>query len=122
MEKAIDRDPPSKDSIDREFENRLNESYKFKDAVVDHMNAISILNRYCMSLPADQFTQSAVTMQREDTKAGTIVKILLPIQSKIKTEISVNVRFYLTVAYMLVSHKNSHFTDAGYADAEYQIG
>lgn len=90
VEKAIDRDPPSKDSIDREFENRLNETYKCKDAVVDHMNAISILNRYCMGLPADQFTQSAVTMSREDTKAGIIVKVLLPIQSTIRTEIAVS--------------------------------
>lgn len=90
MEKAIDREPPSKDTIDKEFENRYNESYKCKDAVVDHMNAISILNRYCMSLPADQFTQSSVAMQSEKTKEGIVVKILLPIQSKYKEEISVS--------------------------------
>lgn len=90
VEKAVDRDPPSKESVSKEFENRLNEVYKVDSAVLDHMNSISILNRYCMSLPADQFTKSAVTMDREDTKAGIVVKILLPIQSTIKTEISVS--------------------------------
>lgn len=106
MEKAIDREPPSKETIDKEFENRLNESYKCKDAVVDHMNAISILNRYCMSLPADQFTQSSVAMQSEQKKEGIVVKILLPIQSQIKTEISVSGAH----SPLICSNSNFHFT------------
>lgn len=50
-------------------------------------SSVSLVNRYCQTLPADQFTLSAVTWNQEQTKEGTVVRILLPIQSTINTEI-----------------------------------
>lgn len=90
--KAIDRDPPLQDNIDKEHADTLIRPFKTPmGAVVTQTSAISLLNRYCMSLPADQFTISAVTWTKSVKRADEItVKVQLPIQSTLKTEISVS--------------------------------
>lgn len=92
MKKAIDRDPPLQDNIDKEFEDNLIKPFKTPSgAVVTQTSSVSLLNRYCMSLPADQFTISAVTWSKSQKRADEItVKVLLPIQSTLKGEIMVS--------------------------------
>lgn len=91
VKKAIDRDPPHQDNIDKEFVDNLIKPFRTPNgAVVTQTSSIALLNRYCMSLPADQFTVSAVTWSKTTTKSGEIiVKVLLPIQSAVNHEISV---------------------------------
>lgn len=96
VEKTVDRQPPQQDDIDKAIEQKLNKKLTTrKGATVDYLSAISLLNRYCTSLPRDQFTEPLP--QWEDlTEKGAdkkpfIIKIVLPIQSPLKMEILVRI-------------------------------
>lgn len=96
MEKAVDRPPPQQDDIDKATEQKYNETLRTqKGATCDYLSAISLLNRYCTSLPRDQFTDPLP--QWEDVsekglmKTNFVVKIILPIQSPCREEIQVNI-------------------------------
>lgn len=95
MEKAVDRPPPQQDDIDKATEQKYNEILKTKKgATCDYLSAVSLLNRYCTSLPRDQFTEPLP--QFEDIsakglmKTSFVVKVILPIQSPCKEEIQVS--------------------------------
>lgn len=92
MERTIDRTPPTEEDINRAFEySKIVPLRTELGAVCDHMFAISLLNRYCMSLPKDQFTVSAVSWRKETNKYGQIAcHVMLPIQSPIREEIRVS--------------------------------
>lgn len=103
MEKAIDRAAPTDDDISKEFDFDLIEPFETPTgATLSHMSAISQLNRYCMSLPVDQFTTSAVILKKQTHSDGMIsMSVQLPIQSMIRDEIMVGLSIcllsYLTV-------------------------
>lgn len=93
MEKAVDRPPPLQDDIDKATEQKINEILKTpKGATCDYFSAVGLLNRYCQSLPKDQFTDQ-INLQWEDVsvkdtfKTIFMVKIILPIQSPYKEEV-----------------------------------
>lgn len=95
MEKAVDRPPPQQDDIDKATEQKYNETLRTKKgATCDYLSAISLLNRYCTSLPRDQFTdplpQWEDVSEKGPLKTNFKVKIILPIQSPCKEEIQVN--------------------------------
>lgn len=105
MEKAVDRQMPHKDDIDKAIEQRCNERYTTeKGAAVDYFSAISLVNRYCASLPSDIFTKPAIQWGIvKDT--NFMVNILLPIQSPCKDEIRVRQYYHLSlnINYRLIS-------------------
>lgn len=92
MEKAVDRPPPLQEDIDKAVELRYNEVFKTpKGAAVDYFSAISLVNRYCTSLPRDEFTDPVPIWEQETDNAGRFtVKIMLPIQSPLKSVIVVS--------------------------------
>lgn len=92
VEKTIDRNPPSDDDISNEIGFSVIPPFRTPaGATVDYMSAISLLNRYCMALPADQFTTSAVTWtQLTNKECKVAVSVLLPIQSPVREEITVS--------------------------------
>lgn len=92
MERAVDRELPANDLIENEFLDRYNRSYETPEgAKADMRCALSLLNRYCQTLPADQFTQPSVTWSKKNAPGGAVVvSVLLPIQSQIKDEIEVH--------------------------------
>lgn len=92
MKKAIDREPPSQDDIDQVFYKKYNKTHTTsKGAIVDFASGIRLLNRYCDSLPADQFTSSAVAWNTYEKEGGKlVVGITLPIQSSVQQEILVS--------------------------------
>lgn len=95
VERAVDRPQPKQDDIDKAIEQKYNETLTTKrGATCDYLSSISLLNRYCTSLPRDQFTDPLP--QWEDAsvdgllKKDFVVKIVLPIQSSLKEEIQVS--------------------------------
>lgn len=62
-----------------------------KGAKLDALSGIQLLNRYCMGMPRDAFTNTNVMWERIDLKDGKIVvEVLLPLQSTIREKISGN--------------------------------
>lgn len=98
MEKAIDRAPPNQDDIDNVFFKKHNKIYKTdRGATVDFASAVQLLNRYCDSLPSDQFTSSAVSWSKSENNGKTTVNISLPIQSPIQEEVAVRNILFLEI-------------------------
>lgn len=98
VEKAVDRPPPLQDDIDKAAEMEYNETFRTeRGATVDYFSAISLVNRYCMSLPQDVFTIPAIqwSHKKDDVRPSWfIVSVLLPIQSPLKHEIRVSILYY----------------------------
>lgn len=91
MDKAVDRPPPLQDDIDKAIEKKYNEEYKTsKGAIVDYYSAIALVNRYCISLPSDMFTNPVPIWESQTINGGISVSIWLPIQSPLKNEIKVS--------------------------------
>lgn len=95
VERAIDRIPPSNNDIEKAIGHSLIKPLVTPaGARVDYRSAISLLNRYCMTLPSDQFTVPAVIWKKiKDEQTGKVaIKLLLPVQSSIRDEIVVSLR------------------------------
>ena len=91
--KALDRAPPAEDDISKEFGIEDIETFKTPiGAVLESLSSIQLLNRYCMTLPGDMFTAAAVSWTQTKTDLGVVVKVRLPMQSTLKTEISVSTK------------------------------
>lgn len=91
VDKAVDRDPPLQDDIEKAIEKKYDEQFKTnKGAVVDYASATSLLNRYCFGLPCDIFTVPAVQWIEKTHKIPHLVAVLLPIQSPLRDEITVS--------------------------------
>lgn len=112
MERAVDRPPPQQDDIDKAIEQKYNETLKTKKgATCDYLSSISLLNRYCTSLPRDQFTDPLP--QWEDisvkglTQTNFVVKIILPIQSPCKEEIQVSLILFYKINFVII-HQNKN--------------
>lgn len=101
VERAVDRPLPHKDDIDKATEQKYNEVLTTKkQATCDYLSSISLLNRYCTSLPRDQFTDPLPQWEEISVKGALknnfVVKIILPIQSPMREEIQVSA-FHLIV-------------------------
>lgn len=90
--RTIDRESPLTECIDRQFEDEQIEPFRTrKGACLEAASAVQLLNRYCMTLPNDDFTVPTVNWKKTVNKEGkTIVAIRLPMQSKVKQEIRVS--------------------------------
>lgn len=99
IEKAVDRPAPHQDEIDKAAELQYNETFQTeKGASVDYNSATALINRYCMALPQDVFTQPALqwSSKQDDKFRHHVVSLLLPIQSPLRDEIKVSL-FSLTL-------------------------
>ncbi|KAJ6637389.1 Endoribonuclease Dicer [Pseudolycoriella hygida] len=86
--KTIDRREPLQEDIDNEFADTLIVPFRTrKDAVLERTSAIQLLNRYCQTMPNDMFTNSQVVWKSDETNEGTVVSLILPIQSIVKETI-----------------------------------
>lgn len=91
--KAIDRPPPLAASTDHYHAQSVAATPLETScgAVIHGPAAVALVNRYCMSLPADQFSKPLVVWQMEDNIATTTnqfglfrVQMRLPMQSPVK--------------------------------------
>lgn len=91
VDRAVDRPPPLQEDIDKAVEQRYNEVFETnKKATADYFSSISLVNRYCTSLPRDEFTDPTPQWEFKMVKNQFEVTILLPIQSSIKDPIVVS--------------------------------
>lgn len=97
VDRAVDRPPPLQEDIDKAVEQKYNEVYTtVKGAVVDYFSAISLVNRYCTSLPRDEFTEPVPQWDLISDKNLITVSILLPIQSTVRHKIYVSYSFWFS--------------------------
>lgn len=56
---------------------------------MDALSSIQLLNRYCMGMPRDAFTNTNVTWERHDDKytGKIVVAVLLPLQSTVRDKV-----------------------------------
>lgn len=87
--KTLDRLPPTEEEIKNEAQHSWEPFFTSSGSKLDALNAISILNQYCMTLPADKFTNASVGWRRIDSSEdGSVqVGITLPLNSAITNEI-----------------------------------
>lgn len=90
--KTINRPEPLESDVHKELYNELIPPfYTSKGAKLDALSAIQLLNRYCMGMPRDAFTNTNVLWERIDCKDGKIiVHVMLPLQSTVREKISGN--------------------------------
>lgn len=89
-----DADIVPQETIDITVEQKYNETFTTKEgASVDHFSAIGKLNQYCATLPRDKFTVPVLQWENELIENQNRVRICLPIQSPLKTEIIVSEYF-----------------------------
>lgn len=93
--KSIDRPQPSEVAISAEFTNHYIRPFQTKKATLDGVSSCPLLNRYCMSLPNDRFSRTTVIWGLVSGGGANdkehVVKLRLPMQSNIKTDIVVSV-------------------------------
>lgn len=95
VERAVDRPPPLQDDIDKATEQKYNEIYQTsKGATADYFSSISLVNRYCTSLPRDEFTEVLPQWELNTENDKFQVTIYLPIQSQLRNEIIVSVFYW----------------------------
>ncbi|KAG5680087.1 hypothetical protein PVAND_009613 [Polypedilum vanderplanki] len=86
--KTLDRELPSDESIQNEQQQSWEPYLTKSGSELNALNAINILNQYCMSLPFDKYTKYRESYRRIDHKDGTCqVAIQMPISSMIREEI-----------------------------------
>lgn len=92
MDKSVDRELPANEYVEKEFMNRLNRVYQTPEGgKVDMNSAVSLLNRYCQTLPSDQFTLPSVIWEKKKEEGPkVIVGVTLPIQANLREEIEVS--------------------------------
>ncbi|XP_058829652.1 endoribonuclease Dcr-2 [Topomyia yanbarensis] len=90
--KTINRPDPLDADVHKELYNELIPPFFTpKGAKLDALSAIQLLNRYCMGMPRDAFTNTNVTWERTDFKDGSIVvEVLLPLQSTVREKVAGN--------------------------------
>lgn len=56
---------------------------------MDALSSIQLLNRYCMGMPRDAFTNTNVTWERNNDKhtGKIVVAVLLPLQSTVRDKV-----------------------------------
>lgn len=88
--KTINRPEPLETDVEKELTKKLIQPFfTKKGAQLDALSAIQLLNRYCMGMPRDAFTNTNVTWERTNLKTGQIlVAVLLPLQSSIREKVS----------------------------------
>lgn len=98
--KTINRPEPLEQDVHKELYNELIPPYFTTiGAKLDALSAIQLLNRYCMGMPRDAFTNTNVTWERTDLKDGKIiVEVLLPLQSTVREKISGNPMWNIKLA------------------------
>uniref|UniRef100_A0A182W963 Dicer-2 n=1 Tax=Anopheles minimus TaxID=112268 RepID=A0A182W963_9DIPT len=87
--KTINRPEPLATDVEKELlDDLVPPFYTPFGAKLDLLSSIQLLNRYCMSMPSDLFTNSNVTWERNDKTPGkTIVSVKLPLQSTVRETI-----------------------------------
>lgn len=87
--KTINRPEPLEADVTKELTNELIPPfYTKKGAKLDALSSIQLLNRYCMGMPRDAFTNTNVTWERQDLSSGKIlVAVLLPLQSTVRDKV-----------------------------------
>lgn len=90
--KTINRPEPLDEDVRKELYNEvIPPFFTAKGAKLDALSAVQLLNRYCMGMPRDAFTNTNVTWERTDLKDGNIiVDVLLPLQSTVREKVSSN--------------------------------
>lgn len=98
--KTINRPEPLESDVHKELYNEVIPPYfTSKGAKLDALSAIQLLNRYCMGMPRDAFTNTNVTWERIDLPDGKIVvEVLLPLQSTVREKVSGNPMFNIKLA------------------------
>uniref|UniRef100_A0A182MEF3 Dicer 2 n=1 Tax=Anopheles culicifacies TaxID=139723 RepID=A0A182MEF3_9DIPT len=88
--KTINRPEPLATDVEKELlDDLVPPFYTPFGAKLDLLSAIQLLNRYCMTMPRDMFTQSNVSWERTDkTPESIIVSVKLPLQSTVRELIS----------------------------------
>lgn len=101
--RTIDREGPLVECIDRQFEDEQIPPFRtLIGAVLEAASAVQLVNRYCMTLPNDNFTLPTVNWKKTTDKEGKIiVAIRLPMQSKVKQEIQVTSSTNQTLVFKL---------------------
>uniref|UniRef100_A0A1Q3FBT5 Putative endoribonuclease dicer n=1 Tax=Culex tarsalis TaxID=7177 RepID=A0A1Q3FBT5_CULTA len=87
--KTINRPEPLESDVTKELTNELIPPfYTKKGAKLDALSSIQLLNRYCMGMPRDAFTNTNVTWERKELSSGHIlVAVLLPLQSTVREKV-----------------------------------
>lgn len=89
--KSINRPEPDEDAVTKEFSNVTIKPYTTKcGAILEAIGAISLLNRYCQTLPVDAFTCCTVLFDFEVADGKFIGRLIMPSQSTIKETIVVS--------------------------------
>lgn len=84
------------EEITKEFADKMIEPFETPTgAKLEALSAVSLLNRYCMTLPADVFTAVTVSWSKEETPDGVIVKVQLPMQSTVREPILVCLNVFI---------------------------
>uniref|UniRef100_A0A182R5E4 Dicer-2 n=1 Tax=Anopheles funestus TaxID=62324 RepID=A0A182R5E4_ANOFN len=87
--KTINRPEPLATDVEKELlDDMIPPFYTPIGAKLDVLSAVQLLNRYCMSMPRDLFTDSGVTWKRIDQPPNNIVvTVNLPLQSTVRETI-----------------------------------
>uniref|UniRef100_A0A182T437 Dicer-2 n=1 Tax=Anopheles maculatus TaxID=74869 RepID=A0A182T437_9DIPT len=88
--KTINRPEPLIADVEKELlDDMIPPFYTPVGAKLDVLSSIQLLNRYCMSMPRDLFTDSNVCWHRTDTSDGKVmVSVKLPLQSTVRETIA----------------------------------
>ncbi|XP_053683457.1 endoribonuclease Dicer-like [Sabethes cyaneus] len=88
--KTINRPDPLDEDVRKELMNEIIPPFFTpKGAKLDALSSIQLLNRYCMGMPRDAFTNTNVSWERTDLPNGKIVvSVLLPLQSTVREKIA----------------------------------
>ncbi|XP_062563406.1 endoribonuclease Dcr-2-like [Armigeres subalbatus] len=86
--KTINRPDPLDADVHKELYNELIPPfYTTKGAKLDALSAIQLLNRYCMGMPRDAFTNTNVLWERHDRYGKIVVEVIMPLQSTVREKI-----------------------------------
>lgn len=87
--KTINRpEPLDKDIRDELLNEIIPPFFTPIGAKLDALGSVQLLNRYCMGMPRDAFTNTNVSWERRDLNGKIIVDVLLPLQSTVREKVS----------------------------------
>lgn len=98
--KSVDRKPPLDDDIYNElYRHAIRPFYTREGAKLERVSAVPLINRYCMNLPRDKFSNPSIiwTEEKLEDSGEFVITLDLPVQSKIKTSIRVNLFNFLYI-------------------------